>query len=181
MYFSIGELVGALRNICNACVWLLILVIASKAGQVSIKEGHTPGDWLEIEHAEFVLPSKHGEAIKGYATVWNGTMNGVILESVESPIFSSLSVFKTEFIDGEERSLPKQVTELPPRSELVMKTGGIHLSAHQPKHQLFAGKKFELVFNFVGGRRLTKTATMLAPGTRLADHHHGELQDWSQN
>lgn len=177
MSFFIGKRATTLRFTCNACAWLLILVIATEARQISTIGSHSPGDRLEIEHAEFVLPSKDGEAIKGYATVWNGTKSGIFLESVESPMFSSLSIFKTDFVDGVARRLPKQVTELPPRSELIMKTGGIHLTAYQPADNLFAGKEIELLFNFTGGRRLTKTATILAPGTSLTDHHHGELQD----
>lgn len=84
-----------LRYVCLVSVGPITTVILSEAKQVGHEKRLTPGDKLEIEYAELILPPKGGNTIAGYVAIWNGTNIGAYLKSVESPIFSSVELYET--------------------------------------------------------------------------------------
>lgn len=164
-----------LKYVCLVSVGLMTTVAASEASDDSVEKNRTQGDWLEIEHAEFILPPRGSDMIAGYVAIWNGTKIGAYLDSVESPDFSSVELNETKFENGVEKMVLKDGAAVPAHSELIMQSGGINLMAYGPTQQLVAGNEVELVFSFANAGPLTIKATILPSGTPPLRHYHGEI------
>lgn len=153
----------------------LMLMITLVAAHAADDTHDPPTTGISVEHAEIILSPPGGMMSAGHLVVWNGTQNQIDLAAVESNDFGSISVHRTETGDGVARMRPvKGILPIPGHSELLMKQGGIHLMLSAPKAQFRPGDTVDLELRFQDGRRLTAAARVLAPGTPLTDHHHGQ-------
>ncbi len=153
---------------------LMLMIIPATADAAN--DSHDPATaGMSVEHAEIILAPRGGMMSAGYLVVWNGTQNQLDLATVESGDFGSISLHRTETADGVARMRPvKGVLPIPGHSELLMKQGGIHLMLSAPKGPLKPDDRVDLELRFQDGTRVTAAARVLAPGTPLTDHHHGQ-------
>lgn len=153
----------------------LILTVVSETADAANDRHEPAAAGISVEHAEITLSPPGGMMSAAYLVVWNGTLNQVDLAAVESRDFGSVSLHRTETGDGVARMRPvKGVLPIPGHSELMMKQGGIHLTLSDPKAQLEPDNSVDLELRFQDGTRVTTAARVLAPGTPLTDHHHGQ-------
>lgn len=159
---------------CIAGVTFLTFVVVSAAKGNADKDHMPRSDGLQVEHAEIVLPPPGGNSMAGYLAIWNGTERTADLVRVESEAFASVSVHQTQVLDGVAKMRSMDSARIPGHSELLMRPGGIHLMASSPTQNFTASAGVNLVLVFASGERIDTMATVLAPGTRPIDHHHGE-------
>ncbi|MGO4835844.1 copper chaperone PCu(A)C [Rhizobiaceae sp. 2RAB30] len=153
----------------------MMLVTASTTAGAANDRHAPPSAGLSVEHADIVLSPSGWKMSAGYLVVWNGTQNQVDLAAVESGEFGSVSLHRTETSDGVMRMRPvKGVLPIPGHSELLMKQGGIHLMLSGQKAPLKPDDTVDLELRFQDGTRVTAAARVLASGTPLTDHHHGQ-------
>jgi len=131
---------------------------------------------LVVEHAEVVLAPSGSMMLAGYLTVWNGSKQQADLVSVQSDDFSSVSLHRTEVVDGVAKMRPiKEGVLIPGHAELVMKPGGLHMMLMEPKPDLKAGDMVGLLLAFEDGTSTATTAIIRPIGTKPTDHHHGSV------
>jgi copper(I)-binding protein len=130
---------------------------------------------LIVEHAVIVQPTAGAQETTGFLTIWNGTREPASLAAIESEAFGKVSIRQTELVEGRSKAeAVSGIVPIPGHAELLMRPDGIHLTLGELKRNLDAFSGIDLVLVFDDGRRLTVAAKLIEPGTRLADHHHGE-------
>ena len=162
-----------IRLLPTTVLGLLIPMAGGHATGVPPTHGVGP-DELSVEHAEIVLPTSGKTQLSGYLTIWNGKGVQANVVSVESPAFVSIAIYKMVQDGGIARkSRVEGVLPIPGNAELLLRPDGVHLLLTQPKKILSSGDGVELTLVFNSGKRVAATATLLAAGTSVTDHHHG--------
>ncbi|SJM33704.1 copper chaperone PCu(A)C [Mesorhizobium delmotii] len=158
-----------------ACVAVAAIWAMAHAFGIEPKTHASAENGLVVEHAEIILAPSGAGMMAGYVTVWNGTQQQADLASVESAAFGSVSLHRTEIVDGVAKMRPiNEGLRIPGRSELLMKPGGIHMMVEDPQIDLSPGDAVNLSLSFRDGTTVSATALLRPVGTRPTDHHHGE-------
>ncbi|WP_127524507.1 copper chaperone PCu(A)C [Mesorhizobium sp. Z1-4] len=162
-----------IRLLPTMVLGLLVPMAGGHATEGPPTHGAGP-DELSVEHAEIVLPTSGKSQLTGYLTIWNGKRVQANLVSVESPIFESVALYNMEQDGGIARKRRVEgILPIPGNAELLMRPGGVHLLLTQPIQALSSEEAVELTLVFDSGKRIAVTATILAAGTSVTDHHHG--------
>ncbi|CCV08382.1 exported hypothetical protein [Mesorhizobium metallidurans STM 2683] len=130
---------------------------------------------IAIEHAEIILAPSGAKMMAGYLTIWNGAQQQANLSSVQSDAFASVSLHRTEIVDGiaKLRSIDAGLS-IPGHSELFMKPGGVHMMLMGPRAELKPGDGVDLLLKFQDGTTASAKAVVRPMGQKPTDHHHGK-------
>jgi len=93
-----------------------------------------------------------------YMTIRNTTSEKVTLRSITSPQFEKVEMHRSRITDGIMRMQRLDTIEIPPRSQITLAPGGIHLMLVRPRHVLRPGDRVSLVLDFDSGRSYPITA-----------------------
>ena len=97
------------------------------------------------------------------------------LTDVRSAIAASASLHRTQMEDGIARMAPlERGISLPPRTELMMVPGGIHIMLTGLTWRLEPGSTFPLTLTFADGREVSIEVPVKEIGAQAPDHHHEE-------
>ncbi len=157
-----------------ACSVLLMSFVAS-APSVALESGHVSGneEIIAVEHAEILPATPASEFMKGYLTIWNGTATPIVITEIKSPKFGSIRVQRTEATDDGTKSRPfAGPLTIPPRAELLMKPGGIHIVLSTKETQPEPGDRVPIALVLSSGSIIAATAVVRAVGSEKLDHHH---------
>ena len=128
---------------------------------------------LVIEHAEVIQAPSGAKMLAGYITVWNGSKQQTDLVSVQSGNFASVSLHRTEVVDGVAKMRPiEDGIVIPGHAELLMKPGGIHMMLMGRTADFKPGDKVDLLLAFADGTSLSTMAITRPIGAKPTDHHH---------
>ncbi|CCV11927.1 copper chaperone PCu(A)C [Mesorhizobium sp. STM 4661] len=153
------------------------LIICLQSASAQERPRHADAESkLVVEHAEVILALSGAKMLAGYITVWNGSKQQSDLVSVQSDDFASVSLHRTEVVDGVAKMRPiKEGIFIPGHAELLMKPGGIHMMLMAPTVDFKPGDKVDLLLAFADGASLSTTAITRPIGTKPIDHHHGSV------
>lgn len=158
-------------------LFLAVVLAASgvQAASAQSRNHETSIEGIVVEHAEIIPGPSTGEGTRGYLTVWNGNRTRAALLAVESDDYAKISVHQSIYDNGAVATVPVPGgLIIPGHSELILKPDGVHLLLENPTRELPAGQAVTLTLRFADGITVVATADVLAPGTALTDHHHGE-------
>lgn len=154
---------------------MLLTSFGAIATSVAFESGHVSGneEIIAVEHAEILPAPPASEIMNGYLTIWNGTATPIVITELNSPKFGSIRVHRTEVIDDYARVRPfAGPLTIPPRAELLMKPGGIHLTLSAKKTQLKPGDRVPIALVLSSGSIIAASAVVRAFGSERFDHHH---------
>ena len=126
-----------------------------------------------IEHAELIPEIDEKLSAKAIVTIWNGTNETVVLESITPELGTAelMSYFMFD-ANGNSPSFTSFPVYIPPSSEFVMKPNGIFLLV-KTKRPLLSGQNFDLKVQLNKGIQKTIKAKILESGASPTHHHHG--------
>ncbi|HEY0232998.1 MAG TPA: copper chaperone PCu(A)C [Dokdonella sp.] len=107
--------------------------------------------------------------LAGYATLKNTGDAPVTVLTVQSDVFRMASLHETVIDDGVSRMRELHRIELAPGASVTLKPGGKHLMLMQPRQEVHAGDKVEMLFLLVDGTRLETYFDVVAPSASGED------------
>jgi len=107
--------------------------------------------------------------LAGYATLKNTGDAPITVLTVQSDTFRMASLHETLNDDGVSRMRELHRIELAPGASVTLKPGGKHLMLMQPRHEVHAGDKIEMLFLLDDGTRLETYFDVVAPSTSDED------------
>lgn len=133
---------------------LLLVTMAANADGPSVSASHV---WIRQAPPGI-------DVMAGYLTLTNNTAHALVLESVTSPNFASVSVHRTLQRNGMDSMQAVKSFSLPPHASVVFAPGGYHLMFTHPVKPLYNGDLVTLMLSFSDHSSLT----ILAPVRRDA-------------
>tara|TARA_R110002020_G_scaffold343752_3_gene558112 strand:- start:1033 stop:1518 length:486 start_codon:yes stop_codon:yes gene_type:complete len=134
-------------------------------------------DQIKIEHAAFVLSSNDGSGwLNGYLVIWNGSTHGVALTGIKSSTAGKAKIMQAALMASGQDAEAKDFVAIPPRSELLMKPGGVFVRFDLSGAEIRPGTDLALTLEFAGAFSKQVTSVIQAGGSELTDHHHGMKQ-----
>ncbi|MGF1546884.1 MAG: copper chaperone PCu(A)C [Thiotrichales bacterium] len=109
----------------------------------------------------------------GYVRLQNPGQTAVRIMGAESPAFGAIELHKTEVIDGTAKMLHQSELVVPPRGEIALEPGGLHLMLMEPKSPLKAGDQVDITLKLDGnGTQAVRFEVRRMTGTTPEDHQH---------
>ena len=102
-------------------------------------------------------------ALAGYATLKNLGDTPISIITVQSDAFRMAAVHETIVRDGVARMRDMHRLKLAPGESIRLEPGGKHLMLMQPRHDVHAGDKVEMLFLLADGTRLETYFDVVAP------------------
>jgi len=109
------------------------------------------------------------EMMAGYATLKNTGDVRISILTVQSDTFRMASLHETLNDNGVSRMRELHRIELAPGASVTLKPGGKHLMLMQPRQEVHAGDKVEMLFLLEDGTRLETYFDVVAPSTSDED------------
>ena len=107
--------------------------------------------------------------LAGYATLSNTGDAPITVLTVQSDVFRMASLHETVIDGGVSKMRELHRIELAPGASVSLKPGGKHLMLMQPRQEVHAGDKVEMLFLLVDGTRLETYFDVVAAGTSGED------------
>jgi len=101
--------------------------------------------------------------LAGYATLKNDGDQPISILTVQSPGFRMTSLHETIVQEGVSKMREVHRIEIAPGATVALAPGGKHLMLMQPRNEVDAGAKVEVVFLLADGRRVTTYFDVVAP------------------
>ncbi|NOX70820.1 MAG: copper chaperone PCu(A)C [Gammaproteobacteria bacterium] len=106
------------------------------------------GPALEISDAAVFAALPGTRAAVGYMTIRNNSRTDIVITSISSPQFASISVHETKITDGVARMTMLRSLLVPARSALVLGDGGLHIMLMDPLRAVGPDQPVSLHFNY---------------------------------
>ncbi|MET0226913.1 MAG: copper chaperone PCu(A)C [Dokdonella sp.] len=107
--------------------------------------------------------------LAGYATLTNTGDAPITLLTVQSDVFRMASLHETVIDNGISKMRELHRIELAPGASVSLKPGGKHLMLMQPRQEVHAGDKVEMLFLLVDGTRLETYFDVVAASASADD------------
>ena len=91
---------------------------------------------------------------------------GDVLSAIETPVSGRASVHRTQISNGIASMTMAGPLEIPPKSEVRLAPGGLHIMLMMLKKPLIKGKNFPLTLVFKNAGRVEITVPVLSVGAR---------------
>ena len=93
--------------------------------------------------------------LAGYMTIKNPSRLAKVLVRATSPAFASVTLHRTEHVDGVARMSHVPEAKIRASSEFVFQPNGYHLMLAQPKRPLRTGDRVSIELEFADGSRVS--------------------------
>ena len=149
----------------------LALVAFGPSGAAAHETGTNPSKMI-VEHAEILMEASDRSIATAYITLFNNSASQLNLLDLNGDFFTSASLHIQEL--GSERHIDPGMLTIPPRAELTMRPGGVHVRLEELQRQLRPGDPVPLSLVFEGGVSISVDATVLPYKSEPTHHDHGE-------
>ncbi len=127
-----------------ALAGLLLQIVASIAAADGELVVH--GAWIRAA-------PPNAPVLAGYMTIKNDSRLAKVLVRATSPAFASVTLHRTEHVDGVARMSHVREVNIMANGEFVFQPDGYHLMLMQPKRLLRTGDRVSIELNFADGSR----------------------------
>ena len=110
-------------------------------------------DHIQIKHGWVRLAPPNASVLAGYCTLENHANQSIELVSVQSPLFESVEIHRTEINAGSSRMQRLERLEIKARQSVRFSPNGLHLMLIAPKQKITMDSKIPIRFNFLGQER----------------------------
>ncbi|MEX2500315.1 MAG: copper chaperone PCu(A)C [Wenzhouxiangellaceae bacterium] len=125
---------------------------APVTAQFTVSHEEPAGDVVAIMNAWVREAHPSAPVNAGYMTLVNTGNEDLVLEKIESDAYEVVEVHEMAVENGMRKM--RQVPELriPARGQIALEPNGMHLMLKQPRQQLTAGEKVDMILTFGSGR-----------------------------
>ncbi|MEP7045001.1 MAG: copper chaperone PCu(A)C [Dokdonella sp.] len=107
--------------------------------------------------------------LAGYATLKNSGDAPITVLTVQSDAFRMASLHETVIEDGVSKMREMHRIELAPDASITLQPAGKHLMLMQPRQEVHAGDKVEMLFLLADGTRLETYFDVVAPSASVGN------------
>jgi len=118
------------------------------------------GPALDISETVVFAPLPGTDAAVAYMTFTNRSDDDIVIDSISSPQFASVTLHETQIADGIARMVILGSLPIPARSSVRLAPGGKHIMLLQPTQDIDTGQSVTLLINYAGEGLLFVTATL---------------------
>lgn len=155
----------------------LALVAFGPSGAAAYETGTDPSK-IRVEHAEILVEAPDRSTAAAYITLFNNSASQLNLLDLNGDFFTSASLHIQEL--GSERHIDPGMLTIPPRAELTMRPGGVHVRLEELQRRLRPGDRVPLSLVFEGGVSISVDAIVLPYKSAPTHHDHGERDGHGQ-
>ncbi len=118
------------------------------------------GPALNISETVVYAPLPGTDAAVAYMTFTNRSGGDIVIDSISSPQYASVTLHETQIVDGIARMAILGSLPIPAQSLVRLAAGGKHIMLLQPTQDIDAGQSVTLLINYDGEGLLFVTATL---------------------
>lgn len=135
----------------NTRLILLGLFLQLIAAAVSAADG----DLVAVHGAWIRAAPPNAPVLAGYMTIKNQSRLAKVLAHATSPAFASVTLHRTEHVDGVARMSHVPEVKIMANGEFVFQPDGYHLMLAQPRRPLRTGDRVPIELEFADGSRVS--------------------------
>jgi copper(I)-binding protein len=151
---------NVLQRASMTLVFLALAQVAQAAGKLGVEDA-----WIRV------APPGAG-MLAGYATLKNSGDAPISVLATQSDVFRSTSVHESRIDKGVSKMRKLDRLEVLPGTEVKLAPGSKHLMLMQPRREIVAGERIEIVFLLADGTRVPALFDVLPVDAAGGETHH---------